>query len=165
MKAGRNAGIHARNGYRTVSAKVRLRRGRQVTIMCPKSEPDTVRDVARRIDGPHALYALVETVAGVPDLRDMATVRGLHRLAFGNINFGVDAGITVGEDEMELAAVRTMFVLELSLAGLPARVDGVSLELWDQARISHLASRSMQQARNTLSSAESFAFIRPRFSR
>ncbi|MFL9933940.1 CoA ester lyase [Paraburkholderia sp. RL18-103-BIB-C] len=113
-----------------------------VTIMCPKSEPDTVRDIARRIDGRHALYALVETVAGVLGLRDMATVMGLDRFAFGNVDFGVDAGITVGDEEMELAAVRTMFVLESRLAGLPAPVDGVSLELRDQARISEHAARA-----------------------
>ena len=113
-----------------------------VAIMCPKSEPRTLRDVARRIDGRHELYALVETVAGVLGLRDMATVKGLQRFAFGNIDFGVDSGITVSDEEIALAAVRTMFVLESRLGGLPAPVDGVSLELRDQARISEHAARA-----------------------
>lgn len=113
-----------------------------ITLMCPKSEPRSLRDVAVRIDARRAIYALVETVAGVLGLRDMATVNGLHRFAFGNVDFGVDAGIAVGDDEIELAAVRTMFVLESRLAGLPAPVDGVSLELKDPSRISEHAARA-----------------------
>jgi len=37
--------------------------------------------------------------------------------AAGNIDFGVDAGITPGDDEAELAVVRTAFVLESRAAG------------------------------------------------
>lgn len=113
-----------------------------VAIMCPKSELTSLRDVARRIDSRRALYGLVETVAGVLGLREMAEVKGLHRFAFGNVDFGIDAGITVGDDELELAAVRTMFVLESRFAGLPPPVDGVSLELKDQSRISEHAARA-----------------------
>jgi citrate lyase subunit beta/citryl-CoA lyase len=113
-----------------------------VGVMCPKSEPGSLSAVATRIGGKRPLYALVETVAGVLGLRAMAAVPGLTRFAFGNVDFGVDAGITPDEDEIELAVVRTAFVLESRLAGLPAPVDGVSLEVSDTARMARHAARA-----------------------
>jgi len=113
-----------------------------VAVMCPKSEPDSLPAVAARLCARRPLYALVETVAGVTGLRIMAVVPGLTRFAFGNVDFGVDAGITPDEDEIELAAVRTAFVMESRLAGLPAPVDGVSLEVSDAARIARHAARA-----------------------
>ena len=72
----------------------------------------------------------------------MACVPGLTRFAFGNVDFGVDAGITPDEEEIELAAVRTAFVLESRLAGLPAPIDGVSLEVSDTQRMARHAARA-----------------------
>ena len=113
-----------------------------VGVMLPKSEPQTLQAVAAQLGAGRLLYALVETVAGVLGLRTMAAMPGVNRFAFGNIDFGVDAGITVGEDEAELAAVRTAFVLESRFAGLPAPVDGVGLELSDADRMSLHAARA-----------------------
>lgn len=113
-----------------------------VGVMLPKSEPAALACVAARLDSVRPLYALVETVDGVLGLSAMAQVPGLHRFAFGNIDFGVDAGITPGEDEMELAAVRTAFVLASRGARLPAPVDGVGLETLDPVRMEADAARA-----------------------
>lgn len=113
-----------------------------VGLMCPKAEPATLPAVAARLGAGRALYALVETVAGVLGLRSLAATPGLTRIAFGNVDFGIDAGITPGEDEVELAAVRTMLVLESHLAGLPAPMDGVSLEVSDAERMAQHAARA-----------------------
>lgn len=113
-----------------------------VGVMLPKSEPHSLPTVAARLDGIRPLYALVETVSGVLGLRAMAQVQGLTRLAFGNLDFGMDAGINPGDDEIEFASVRSAFVLESRLAGLPAPVDGVSLETSDAEVIAKHAARS-----------------------
>ena len=98
-----------------------------VGVMLPKAEPESMAAVASRIGAGRELYALIESVRGVLGMRGIAATPGVTRLAFGNIDFGVDAGITPGDDEAELAVVRTAFVLESRAAGLPAPVDGVSL--------------------------------------
>jgi citrate lyase subunit beta / citryl-CoA lyase len=118
-----------------------------VGVMLPKSEPASLPAVAAILSRDHApqdrpLYALIETVAGVLGLRAMAAVPSLHRFAFGNVDFGVDAGITPSEDEIELAAVRTALVLESRGAGLPPPVDGVTLETTDTNRIAAHAARA-----------------------
>jgi citrate lyase subunit beta/citryl-CoA lyase len=118
-----------------------------VGVMLPKSEPATLPAAAAALAQDRApqkrpLYALVETVAGVLGLHAMAGVPGLHRFAFGNVDFGMDAGITPVEDEIELAAVRTALVLESRGAGLPPPVDGVTLETVDTARIAAHAART-----------------------
>jgi citrate lyase subunit beta/citryl-CoA lyase len=83
---------------------------------------------------------LVETVRGVLNLANLCGVAGLARLAFGTVDFQVDAGID-GDGE-ELDAVRTMLVLQSKAAGLAAPVDGVSTDLGDDAGLATNAARS-----------------------
>ncbi len=111
-------------------------------VMLPKSEPESVAAVAARIGQGREYYALVETVAGILGLRAMAATPGLTRLAFGNVDFGLDAGINPGAEETELAAVRTAIVLESRFARLSAPVDGVSLAVDDANLLQSQAARS-----------------------
>lgn len=113
----------------------------EVGVMLPKSEPDTLPAVAAAF-GSRCLYALVETAVDVLGLQAMATTAGVHRLAFGNVDFGLDTGIVVDDDEIELAAVRTAFVLASRAAALPAPIDGVSLDTADQTRMAVDAVRA-----------------------
>jgi citrate lyase subunit beta/citryl-CoA lyase len=104
-------------------------------VMLPKADgPDAIAAVRSRLPAgggveTPALIALVETVAGIIRLRELAAARGLTRLAFGSVDLCVDAGI-LGDGE-ELHYIRSRLVLESRFAGLAAPIDGVSLALDD----------------------------------
>jgi citrate lyase subunit beta/citryl-CoA lyase len=56
----------------------------------------------------------------------------VSQLAFGNLDFGVDAGVT--ELARELDPVRLQIVLESRLAGLPTPIEGVTTA-WSDTEI------------------------------
>jgi len=109
-------------------------------LMLPKTE--TAEDFAgmRAAVGDLPLFALVETVRGVLNLPALCTAPGLVRLAFGTVDFQVDAGID--GDGVELDAIRTSFVLQSKAAGLQAPADGVSTDLSDDVALAADAQRS-----------------------
>lgn len=98
-------------------------------LMIPKAEPHVVRRVRAALGDDVDIVALIETVAGLLGLRDLCAERGRLRLAFGNLDFSLDAGIT--ETERELDPVRLQLALESRHAGLPAPIDGVFTGLSD----------------------------------
>jgi len=102
-------------------------------VMVPKAEEaGQLANIAARCDGV-LLTALVETVAGVVRMREIAGEQAVSRLAFGSFDYCVDAGIEgMGR---ELDYVRSRFVIESRYAGLPAPVDGVTLDVHDAALI------------------------------
>jgi citrate lyase subunit beta / citryl-CoA lyase len=107
-----------------------LRAAGVLHVMVPKAEDAAqLADVVSRCADGIQLVALVESVAGVVRMREVAQCRGVGRLAFGSFDFGVDAGIDgVGH---ELDHVRSQFVIESRFAGLPPPVDGVTLSTDD----------------------------------
>ncbi|SAL03627.1 HpcH/HpaI aldolase [Caballeronia fortuita] len=110
-----------------------LRELRVRQLMVPKSESaDALADVAARSADDAELTALVESVAGIVHMREIAGAAAVARLAFGSFDYCVDAGVE-GMDR-ELDAVRSAFVIESRFAGLPAPVDGVTLAT-DDARL------------------------------
>ncbi|MGI4857064.1 MAG: HpcH/HpaI aldolase/citrate lyase family protein [Janthinobacterium lividum] len=94
-------------------------------LMVPKVEDaaELAALAARAGDGT-IVIALVESVAGVVQLRDIAQAPGVARLAFGSSEFGIDAGIEGSGSELD--AVRSAFVIASRHAGLPAPIDGVT---------------------------------------
>jgi citrate lyase subunit beta/citryl-CoA lyase len=100
-------------------------------VMLPKADnPDPIAAVRTALPaGMETLIALVETVAGVIRLREVASAPGLTRIAFGSVDLCVDAGI-LGDGE-ELHYIRSRLVLESRFAGLAPPIDGVSLALDD----------------------------------
>ncbi|BAO89927.1 HpcH/HpaI aldolase/citrate lyase family protein [Caballeronia cordobensis] len=96
------------------------------TVMTPKAEDAAqLADIAARCAEGVELIALVESVAGVVRMREIAQCGRVARLAFGSFDFGVDAGID--GTGRELDSVRSQFVLESRFAGLPPPIDGVTL--------------------------------------
>ena len=93
-------------------------------IVLPKADAAGLATARARLHATQSLVALVESVAGVVALRDIAATPGLSRLAFGSIDFGLDAGIPGTDHELDF--VRSRFVIESRFAGLPAPVDGVT---------------------------------------
>jgi citrate lyase subunit beta/citryl-CoA lyase len=110
-------------------------------VMLPKAEPESVHRFVSELGG-RPLIALIETVRGVMELRDLTAAQGLERLAFGSVDFSVESGISdVGD---ALTSVRTRIVLESCYAGLLPPVDGVSLELNDPQLMQSEAQRTRQ---------------------
>ncbi|SAK53481.1 HpcH/HpaI aldolase [Caballeronia hypogeia] len=99
-------------------------------VMAAKAEDAAqLADIAARCAEGVELIALVESVAGVVRMREIAQCERVSRLAFGSFDFGVDAGID--GTGRELDHVRSQFVIESRFAGLPPPIDGVTLATGD----------------------------------
>lgn len=111
----------------------------------PKSESAAVLTQIAQIAGPRcALVALVETVAGIDALDALATTPQVQRLAFGHLDFQVDAGMQCAVDEGELLPTRMAFVMASRRAGLPQPIDGVTVDTKDAERIHSDTSRAQR---------------------
>jgi len=113
----------------------------QAGVMLPKADRRSLAHTVAALPGRHVV-ALLETVAGCLALPGVCGVRGLSRLAFGSVDFGVDSGIA---DEGEsMTSIRVQIVLHSRLAGLQAPVDGVSVNFSDLQQMQQDALRSRQ---------------------
>ena len=109
----------------------------------PKAEHlPTLQAVAHAAGTRAALLPLVESVAGLHAVDTLATAPQVARLAFGHLDFQVDAGMACGPDEAELLPVRMALVLASRRAGLAAPVDGVTVDTRDPERMRHDANRA-----------------------
>lgn len=110
-----------------------------VAVMLPKADLETTREVVWGLhDRP--LIVLIETVRGLCELREIAALPGVSRVAFGSIDFAVESGIEDTGDA--LTAVRTQIALESRYAEVLPPIDGVSLELQETAKIASDTARS-----------------------
>lgn len=100
------------------------------TVVVPKADPKALDLVAGFLGHCCQTMALIETVEGYANLRKVCQNPIVSRLAFGNLDFGVDAGVTEGARELD--PVRLQIVLEARLAKLPAPIDGVTTT-WSDA--------------------------------
>lgn len=110
-------------------------------IVVPKAE-----DVSR-IDRIGCLaaapvLALVESAEGVFAVDRIAQARSVARIAFGHIDFQLDLGMHIADDERELDSIRLAIALGSRRAGLPPPVDGVTTALDDTARLHADTARS-----------------------
>ncbi len=103
---------------------------RIAAVMLPKAEKKTtVEAVASRLQRGQQLIALVETPGGYVDRLEIARARGVSRIAFGSVDFCAETGIgTMGD---ELNPIRTELVIACAAAGLPAPIEGVTLQVKD----------------------------------
>lgn len=109
------------------------------TIVAAKAEPKSIQIVSDRIVN-RPLIALVETVEGLVNLRDIATTQGVRRLAFGHLDFCLDARIP-GMNE-ELNSVRFQLAIHSRHAGLDRPIDGVTVVLDGAEQINSDISRA-----------------------
>jgi len=117
-----------------------VRRSGVIRLMLPKAEPSALDRLAALIGGHCQIVALVETVEGYAQLRAVSKSPLVSQLAFGNLDFGLDAGVT--EASRELDPVRLQIVLESRLAGLPAPIDGVTPSWSDEEAFRAEANRA-----------------------
>jgi citrate lyase subunit beta/citryl-CoA lyase len=88
------------------------------------------------------LLPLVESVAGLEAVDALARSPQVLRLAFGHLDFQVDAGMDCSADESELTSLRLRIVLASRRAGLPPPLDGVTTDIGDAARLAADAERA-----------------------
>ena len=110
-------------------------------VMLPKAEdPEVLAELHRRVGPDVPLVPLLESVLGLSRAEGLARAPGVQRLAFGSVDFQLDAGIPGDQDELLFA--RSMIVLASRLAGCLAPVDGVTLALDDAAVLAADVERS-----------------------
>ena len=109
----------------------------------PKAESaQTLQTVAQAAGSRAALVALVESVAGLAAIDMLASAPQVARLAFGHLDFQVDAGMACGPDEAELLPMRMAVVLAARRAGMAAPIDGVTVDTKNPERMSLDAARA-----------------------
>ena len=109
-------------------------------LMVPKADPAALDLAAGYLGLRCRAIALIETVAGYANLRTIGKIPVVSQLAFGNLDFGVDAGVT--ELARELDPVRLQIVLESRFAGLLAPIEGVTTAWSDTEAFSAEVRRS-----------------------
>lgn len=112
------------------------------SVMVPKSESPAQMQAVFEACGGKPLVALIETAQGFAQRDALANHGAVARLAFGSIDFQVDLGIA-GEGDA-LLMFRSALVLASRLAGLPAPLDGVTVEVNDDRRVSADAARARE---------------------
>jgi citrate lyase subunit beta/citryl-CoA lyase len=99
-------------------------------VMLPKSEdPDEIASVAQQLGDAVSITALVESAAGIWRALDVARAPNVRRLAFGSIDFALDAFVSLDTDALLYA--RSRLVLASRIANLPQPVDGVTAAIDD----------------------------------
>lgn len=112
-------------------------------VVIPKAEHgETLATVAEALGPGVALVPLIESVAGMDALDTLARAPQVARLAFGHLDFQVDAGMQCAEDEAELLPVRLALVLASRRARLAPPVDGVTVDVRDPERLRRDAGRA-----------------------
>lgn len=111
-------------------------------VMVSKAESAaTLAEVAARAGPSCALLPLIESVAGLDAVDALAACPRVARLAFGHLDFQVDAGLACDAAELELIPVRLALVLASRRAGLAAPVDGIAPGTQDTAQLASDAAR------------------------
>lgn len=103
-------------------------------VMLPKAEgAQQVAEVREYLPENVGVLALVETALGVWEARAVAEAAGVERLAFGSVDFMLDADIE--GDGRELLYARSRLVLASRVAGLRPPVDGVTTATDDAEKL------------------------------
>lgn len=111
----------------------------------PKAETVACLSAIAQAAGPAcALIPLIETVAGMDALNVLAAAPQVARLAFGHLDFQVDAGMHCADDEGELLPTRMAIVMASRRAKLAAPVDGVTVDTRDSARMTADTQRALR---------------------
>jgi citrate lyase subunit beta/citryl-CoA lyase len=113
--------------------------------MVPKAEsPQELARLSATLDRAARLLPLVESVQGLDCADLLARAPQVARLAFGHLDFQLDAGMQCAGDEAPLQPVRTALVLASRRAGIAAPVDGVTVAKDDRAACERDALRARQ---------------------
>ena len=109
-------------------------------VVMPKAESAQQMQAAFEACGRKPLVALIETAEGYARRDELASHPAVKRLAFGSIDFQLDLGIS-GEGDA-LLVFRSGLVLASRLAGLPAPLDGVTVDVANPEVVAAEAARA-----------------------
>ena len=111
--------------------------------MVSKAErAQTLHAVAQAAGARAAVLPLIESVAGLDAADALAAAPQVVRLAFGHLDFQVDAGMACDQGEEELLPMRMALVLASRRAGIGAAVDGVTVDTRNPERLAQDAARA-----------------------
>lgn len=128
-----------------VAAAARLVQMGIAGVVVAKAErADMLQAIADKAGPNCAIVPLIETVAGMDALPILSAVPQVVRLAFGHLDFQVDAGIQCAADEIELLPTRMALVMASRRAQLAPPIDGVTVDTKDTARIESDARRAQR---------------------
>lgn len=114
-------------------------------VVLPKAEAaDAMALLLPALGTQGLLVPIIESVAGLHAIDAIARAPRVLRLAFGHLDFQVDAGMACAEDETELVPVRLAVVLAARRAQLPAPIDGVTVNTQDAAVVQADAARALR---------------------
>lgn len=103
-------------------------------LVIPKVEKsEVINSASDALGEDKILVALLETVTGIINIRELASHKKISCIAFGGADFRVDSGIE--GDERELDYIRTKIVLESQYAGLYRPIYSVTEDINNQARL------------------------------
>ncbi|MBS0292574.1 MAG: CoA ester lyase, partial [Proteobacteria bacterium] len=103
---------------------------------------EALQAVAQAAGPGAALLPLVESVAGLAAIDALAAAPQVVRLAFGHLDFQVDAGMACDLHEAELLPMRMALVLASRRAGVASPIDGVTVDTQDPERMAQDAARA-----------------------
>lgn len=112
-------------------------------VVWPKAESATQLAAVRALLPETPLIPLIESVAGLDALSEIAAAPGVLRLAFGHLDFSLDAGIEVSAEQAELASVRFAMAMATRRHKLHPAIDGVSVDVSDQDRLRQDVQRGL----------------------
>jgi citrate lyase subunit beta / citryl-CoA lyase len=99
-------------------------------VLVPKAEdPAGLEEVNAALGGETSVIALVESALGIHRASALAGARGVTRLAFGSIDFALDAG--VADDDQAMLFARSTLVIASRVNRIAAPIDGVTTEISD----------------------------------
>lgn len=116
-------------------------RGLQAVVVPKADDPAALNQICARLGPGVPVVALVETALGVQRAAEIARLPGVARLAFGSLDFCLDAGVR--HDDTALLFARSSLVLAARAAGLPAPVDGVTQDLHDESAVRRNAEHAV----------------------
>jgi citrate lyase subunit beta/citryl-CoA lyase len=117
-------------------ADVAALRGLATTVMLAKTESSDDADATAAAVGPGTrVIALIETARGILAAADIARAGAVSRLAFGNVDLGVELGVDAA-NRTGLLTARSIVNLASAAAGLTGPIDGVTTVFDDETVVS-----------------------------
>jgi citrate lyase subunit beta/citryl-CoA lyase len=102
--------------------------------MLPKVErKEQVDEVCSSLDRGSQILPLIETALGIDQVDTIATSRGVQRMAFGTLDYGVD--LDLSGDERGLMYPSARIASASRLAGLASPIAGVTPAIDDEPRL------------------------------
>jgi len=105
------------------------------------AKAESADEVRRAAATGKSVIPLLESAQGIANLAEISRSPGVARLAFGNLDFGLDLGLDAGSEGAEavLAHVRSQLVLQSRIAGIGAPLYGVWPDIKDSAGLERAA--------------------------